>query len=177
MSAINKNIAAVLDAEAFLVPVQFKAASAVYHYVYRKHSRITGKLLPQLMNSSKVIVRTVNGLQVAEVVAPEITGVLSAANCGAVEPDAEFKYQWIAGVIDTSEYDALVEHNKKVESVTRELVTNSARESFRNAVLAGLSNEGRQLLLETVGGAEAEEPQLAKQDPGANPAPSTTSKG
>jgi hypothetical protein len=81
---------------------------------------------------------------------PAVVEVTRVDDTLGIEPNAGKEYKWIACVFDTSEYDALMEQNKKVAAVLAARYQQNIRQQFRQTFLAGADSDTLKLLDEVL---------------------------
>jgi hypothetical protein len=183
--AIDKNIAAFVDTNAFTVGVRYQhSAGDSYNYITNDHTIKVGDwvIVPtkdrDYNSGSSATKRTpvmrpaaVNMQNLEDITADmstiimedrlSVAQVVQIDDAVEIEPDAGIEYKWVVQKLDLEPYFQLLDRNKKLVSTVADAYKKNLRKSFAERIMSELADDERnalaQLLAPAAQGKKAKE--------------------
>jgi hypothetical protein len=159
--AMDKNIAALLNTNAYTVGVQFQHSLgkdfSEYTYVTdlpREESLIGSMVLvpTKIRPGSQYNVEKQDSTMLLEAgVRMSIAIVTRVDSEVVIEPDDNIEYAWVISKLDTSNYWTTKLRNKEIIALVQEAYTKNLRRSFAQQVLGTLGDETQQRIKTLLG--------------------------
>lgn len=137
---MDKNIAALLRADAKTVGVKFQAQDDGVTANRKTYTYVTDI---QFEEGDRAVVMVGEVLKVVEVV--RVDADLE------IEPNSDVQYKWIVCKVDRAGFDANLEKNREIERTLAVAYRNNMRHSYTAQILAGVDDAQRQQLTALLG--------------------------
>lgn len=155
---MDKNLAAFLDENAYTVKVKFPTGQG------KSYTYVTN--IPGLMVGQLVLVPALTTAAVADFShleddddLPEVgvdfrigvATVVEVHSSVEIQPNADTKYGWVAGLVDLGPYYDLLQRNKEITKVAHAAYQVNIRRSFAQQILAGMDPDSQARLSNLIG--------------------------
>lgn len=135
---MDRNIAALLRADAFSLRVRFQNGTTLYTYISSFPCKPGDMVVVPVAGREEA-----PHIRIAEVmeVDPEVV----------VEPNADIRYSWVIDVLDLERYNENIKRNAEIELTLANAYRSNLRKSFADQLLATVDDASRAALTKLLG--------------------------